>query len=124
MLGSSFPMCTSERLKGIDVFVVVSQTGSFTSAADKLNVSNSAISKSVSRLERRLSVKLFHSTTRRLVLTEAGTVFYKTVRVCSTSLSRLNIPSVMSKVRSPVAYELTFLRLTGGGMLCQPSSIW
>ncbi|MBF8644017.1 LysR family transcriptional regulator [Pseudomonas pudica] len=79
-------MFTSERLKGIDVFVAVSQTGSFTSAADKLSVSNSAISKSISRLERRLSVKLFHRTTRRLSLTEAGKVFYKT---CSRVLDKL-----------------------------------
>ena len=71
-------MFSSERLKGIDVFVSVADLGSFTAAAERLNLSNSAVSKGVARLEARLGVRLFQRTTRRLALTDAGQTFYRT----------------------------------------------
>lgn len=69
-------MLSSERLKGIDTFVQAAETGSFTAAAERLNLTNSAVSKSVARLEQRLGQRLFARTTRRLALTEAGAAFY------------------------------------------------
>lgn len=71
-------MFSSERLKGIDVFVGVVERGSFAAAAERLNLTSSAVSKSVARLEGRLGTRLFTRTTRRLALTDAGTVFYQT----------------------------------------------
>ncbi|SDT08790.1 DNA-binding transcriptional regulator, LysR family [Pseudomonas asplenii] len=79
-------MFSSERLKGIDVFVAVTDLGSFTAAAKRLNLTSSAVSKSVARLENRLATQLFSRTTRRLALTEAGAVFYKT---CTSVLADL-----------------------------------
>jgi len=79
-------MFSSERLKGIDVFVAVTDLGSFTAAAKRLNLTSSAVSKSVARLENRLCTQLFSRTTRRLALTEAGAVFYKT---CTSVLADL-----------------------------------
>lgn len=75
-------MIPSERLKGIEAFVVSADTGSFTAAAGRLNLTNSAISKSVGRLEARLGIRLFERTTRKLSLTDPGAAFYATcVRV-------------------------------------------
>lgn len=71
-------MQPAERLKGIDVFVSVVERGSFASAAERLNLSSSAVSKSIARLEKRLQSRLFARTTRKLVLTDAGSVFYQT----------------------------------------------
>lgn len=71
-------MFSSERLKGIDVFVCVADFGSFTAAAEKMNLTASAVSKSIARLEKRLGARLFQRTTRRLSLTEAGGAFYRT----------------------------------------------
>ncbi|UBM27753.1 LysR family transcriptional regulator [Pseudomonas sp. p1(2021b)] len=79
-------MFSSERLKGIDVFVAVADVGSFTAAAERLNLTSSAVSKSVARLEARLGARLFNRTTRTLSLTEAGSVFYTT---CTSVLSDL-----------------------------------
>ena len=79
-------MFSSERLKGIDVFVCVSDVGSFTAAAARLSLSSSAVSKSIARLEGRLQTRLFHRTTRRLSLTDAGAAFYRT---CSGVLADL-----------------------------------
>ncbi|SEL40360.1 DNA-binding transcriptional regulator, LysR family [Roseateles sp. YR242] len=72
------PMHPSERLKGIDVFVTVVDAGNFTAAADRLNLTNSAVGKSVARLEARLGVRLFERSTPRLALTDAGQAFYRT----------------------------------------------
>ena len=56
----------------IAVFVRVVELGSFTKAADALEISKAAVSKYVNRLEQRLAARLLHRTTRRLALTEAG----------------------------------------------------
>jgi DNA-binding transcriptional LysR family regulator len=71
-------MIPSERLKGIDVFVSVVERGSFASAAERLNLTSSAVSKSIARLEKRLQARLFARTTRKLALTDAGKLFYDT----------------------------------------------
>lgn len=64
-------------LDDVSVFVKVVDSGSFTDAAEQLELSRSVISKYVSRLEQRLGVRLLHRTTRRLSLTEAGQLFYQ-----------------------------------------------
>lgn len=75
-------MTPSERLKGIDAFVMTADAGSFTAAAQRLHLTSSAVSKSVARLEARLGIRLFERTTRRLALTDAGMAFYRScVRV-------------------------------------------
>ncbi len=60
----------------IAVFVRVVDLGSFTKAADALEISKAAVSKYVNRLEQRLDARLLHRTTRRLTLTEAGQALY------------------------------------------------
>lgn len=71
-------MPAPEALSDIAVFVAVVKSGSFTSAADALELSKSQVSKCVNRLEARLGARLLHRTTRRLRLTEAGTALYET----------------------------------------------
>lgn len=66
-----------ENLTDIAVFVQVVDSGSFTAAAERLELTRSVISKYVSRLEDRLKVRLLNRTTRRLSLTEAGQIFYE-----------------------------------------------
>lgn len=58
------------------VFVKVVQAGSFSAAARQLGLPTSTISTRISRLEKRLGITLLQRTTRRLNLTESGTVYY------------------------------------------------
>ncbi|MFE8596272.1 LysR family transcriptional regulator [Archangium violaceum] len=61
-----------EPLSAIEAFVRSAELGSFSAAARKLVLTPAAVSKSVARLEDSLGVRLFHRTTRKLKLTEAG----------------------------------------------------
>ena len=61
-----------ERLTGLIAFARAGSLGSYTAAARSLSISPSAISKSIQRLEQRLSVSLFTRTTRSLALTPEG----------------------------------------------------
>lgn len=63
-------------LSEMAVFAAVVEAGGFTAAARALGLSKSAVSKQVARLEARLGARLLQRTTRRLSLTEAGTVFH------------------------------------------------
>lgn len=83
---NSLIMHPTERLKGLETFVAVAEAGSFTAAAQRLNLTNSAVGKSIARLEDRLGKRLFERTTRRLALTEAGDAFLK---VCLRVLEEL-----------------------------------
>lgn len=66
----------TDRLTGISAFVQAAEAGSFALAADRLNLTRSAIGKSIARLEERLATRLFVRTTRRQALTADGQAFY------------------------------------------------
>lgn len=57
-------------------FTTVVEKGSFTKAADTLDVSTVAVSKQISQLENHLKITLFERSTRNLKLTTAGQTFY------------------------------------------------
>jgi len=59
------------------VFVKVVDAGSFSAAARLLGLPTSTVSTRVARLERRLGVTLLQRTTRRLNLTDAGSLYYQ-----------------------------------------------
>ncbi|MFP2769138.1 LysR family transcriptional regulator [Oceanisphaera sp. KMM 10153] len=62
-----------DRIDAMRAFVAVVSEGSFSRAAERLDLSPQLVSKYVSRLEQRLGVRLLNRTTRRVHLTEAGT---------------------------------------------------
>ncbi|MGQ0671558.1 MAG: LysR family transcriptional regulator [Hyphomicrobium sp.] len=61
------------------IFHAAAAAGSFTNAGEALHLSQSAISRQVSALERDLKVVLFHRHARGLVLTEQGELLFRTV---------------------------------------------
>lgn len=65
---------------GIEAFVSVAEQGSFSRAASHLNVSQTAISHRLRKLEQSLDLQLFNRTTRQVTLTEAGADLFPKAR--------------------------------------------
>ncbi len=61
----------------LTIFIQVIESGSFSSAARHFNMAPSAISRQISHLEKELGARLFHRTTRKQSLTEAGEIYYQ-----------------------------------------------
>jgi DNA-binding transcriptional LysR family regulator len=64
---------------GITVLAAVAESGSFVRAADALGLSPSGVSRAVSRLEKRVGVRLLDRTTRSQTLTDEGQRLYNLV---------------------------------------------
>jgi DNA-binding transcriptional LysR family regulator len=64
-------------LNEIAIFIRVVQTGSFTQAAQQLQMPKSTVSSKISALEKRLGVTLIQRTTRKLNVTSAGQAYFK-----------------------------------------------
>ena len=62
----------------IRIFYTVAEAGSFTRAGDDLGLSQSAVSRQISALERELKAPLFHRHARGLILTEQGDLLFRT----------------------------------------------
>ncbi|MEB8680643.1 DNA-binding transcriptional regulator YafC [Cronobacter malonaticus] len=62
------------------IFVAVVESGSFSRAAEQLNLANSAVSRAVKKLEMKLGVSLLNRTTRQLSLTEEGERYFRRIQ--------------------------------------------
>lgn len=82
----------NDRLSGVSVFVEAVEADSFSAAAQRLNLSRSAVGKTIARLEERLGARLFHRTTRSQALTEDGQAFYER---CLRALDELRAGEAM-----------------------------
>lgn len=67
----------TNSLGDIAVFVAVVESGSFAAAAEQVNLTRSAVAKTIARLEAGLDVRLFHRTTRSQNLTLDGQTYYE-----------------------------------------------
>lgn len=100
------------KWEGISEFVYVAEYESFTRAAKELSISIAQVSRQVSALEKRLNIKLFYRTTRKISLTEEGRVFYKHCRgvldgldAAEQAISSLqSTPQGKIKLTAPVTY--------------------
>ncbi len=99
------------------VFHAVAEAGSFTHAGEKLNLSQSAVSRQISALEESLSVPLFHRHARGLIPTEQGELLLKTARDVFTKLATTEAllteskeqPRGPLKITTTVAFGSTWL---------------
>ncbi|MSO99193.1 MAG: LysR family transcriptional regulator [Rhodospirillaceae bacterium] len=86
------------------VFHAVAKAGSFTNAAEMLNLSQSAVSRQISALESSLEVSLFHRHARGLILTEQGDLLYKTVHDVFAKLN--NVEDMLTEIKNNPQGEL------------------
>jgi len=97
---------------GINEFVAVVETQSFTKAAQQLNTSVAQVSRKVASLEKRLASKLLLRTTRKITVTEAGLHYFQHCRSlveglkqAELALSALSqVPTGILKVTAPITY--------------------
>ena len=99
------------------IFHAAAEAGSFTHAGDSLHMSQSAVSRQVSALERDLKVTLFHRHARGLVLTEQGELLHRTtsdvinkLHTAETLLSdTTSKPSGELRITAPVGFGTIWL---------------
>jgi len=68
------------RSDELEILLAVVDHGSFSAAADALNIQVAKVSRVLSKIEKQLGVTLLNRTTRRLQLTEEGLYFVDSVR--------------------------------------------
>ena len=66
-----------DRLLGMQLFIRVVETGSFSKASTNLGITQPTATKYVAALEQRLGVRLFHRSTRGVTPTEVGSRYYE-----------------------------------------------
>ena len=105
------------KLQAMEVFVQVVDCGSFTKAADALQLPKATVSTLVQSLETTLSAKLLHRTTRQVTVTSDGAAYYERcvrilsdVRDAEESLSRHRLsPSGRLRVDAPTGLSSEIL---------------
>jgi len=97
-------------LNQVGAFVRVLELGSFTQAARSLGLPKSSVSRRVGALERALRVRLLQRSTRKLVPTEAGRVYFERARAALSGLADASaaVTDMSREIAGPV-------RFTAGG---------
>lgn len=101
-----------KNLNSIAVFVRVAESCSFTAAAQRLGMSASGVSKSISHLEEELGVRLVNRNTRKASLTAEGSGFFEHCRRLLSELDEAEAaltyartePRGRLRVQAPVAF--------------------
>lgn len=104
------------------IFHTAAEAGSFTHAADKLGMSQSAISRQVSALEDDLNLKLFIRHARGLVLTEVGEQLFRTAHRMHWELQQ--VETQMSESQDVPAGPLLVTTTVGFGSSWLASRIY
>ncbi|MNU44454.1 HTH-type transcriptional regulator DmlR [compost metagenome] len=66
-----------DHLADVEVFLIVAEKLSISATAIHLSTTPSVISRTITRLEKKLGIQFFRRTTRHLSLTEAGQLYYE-----------------------------------------------
>jgi LysR family transcriptional regulator for bpeEF and oprC len=107
-----------DRLWGMEVFVRVADCGSFSRAAESLDLANATVTACVRNLERHLDVPLIDRDTRRLRLTEEGQALLLRARELLESAARIEdeIRSSAGQLRGQLHIEAPIS--LGQALLC------
>jgi DNA-binding transcriptional LysR family regulator len=96
------------ELQQMRYVLAVAETNSFTRAAERCLVVQSALSHQIARLERELGARLFERTSRRVRLTPAGAAFLPAARQCLDAAERAaaEVAAAVGEVRGRLAVGL------------------
>ena len=79
-----------EQFSALRLFFSVVDTGSFSAAGELRGISTSVVSRQIAALEAELGIRLLKRSTRRVALTEAGSLYLTRVRGLLTELEETN----------------------------------
>lgn len=74
------------NLKGLAIFALVVEEGSFSGAAARLHLHRSAVSEQINKLEANLNIRLLQRTTRQMKLTKEGELIYPSAKLILSGL--------------------------------------
>lgn len=103
-----------DRLTQMATFVKAVELGSFSAAAEELNLSPQLVGKQVKMLEQHLGVSLLNRTTRRQSFTDFGRAFYSRAKLiladmqAAESLAAMTrgVPSGRLRINAPVTFGM------------------
>jgi DNA-binding transcriptional LysR family regulator len=100
------PTANGLDLNQVQAFVRVMESGSFTAAARALGLPKSSVSRRVSALEQSLRVRLLQRSTRKLVLTEAGRLYFERARAALGGLAEASdaVSDMGQEVAGPIRF--------------------
>lgn len=92
------------ELSGMKTFVTIAELGSFSKAAEQLNLTQSALTRKIKKIETNLNISLFERTTRNVSLTPAGKMLLPKARALIASLDAaiFNISDLTSQLHDTV----------------------
>jgi DNA-binding transcriptional LysR family regulator len=101
-----------DKLRSMETFIAVVESGSFTGAAARLEMSAVMVGKYVALLESQLGTRLLERNTRRQSLTDAGRVYFdeakrvlEQVAIAESAVERLRAaPSGTLRVTAPTSF--------------------
>jgi DNA-binding transcriptional LysR family regulator len=109
------------ELRHLEYFVAVAAELNFSRAAQRIHVVQSALSASVSRLEKELGVELFDRSKRQITLTAAGEVFLEHAREVIHTAHRAR--TSVDAFRDQLAGTVTLGTLMSWGTLNLPAAL-
>ena len=92
-----------DRLEAMSTFMAVVETGSLSAAARRLNTPLPTVSRKISELESHLRTKLFNRSSRKLVLTDAGSTYVDACKAFSRTLRKPSAPPPANTPRRPAS---------------------
>lgn len=106
----------------VRIFHAVAGAGSFTKAADRLGLSQSAISRQIGALEETIGTPLFHRHARGLILTEQGEILLQTAEEVAKKIA--TVETTLGEVRDEAAGHLRVNTTVGLGTVWLTSHLY
>lgn len=107
----------TDKLNAMKIFRRVAELGSFTRAADDLDITAATVSKHIAFLERDVDTRLINRTTRRMNLTDAGLAFLSRTQALLDDLEEAELeargfqaePKGSIRLNVPMSFGLTHI---------------
>jgi DNA-binding transcriptional LysR family regulator len=88
-----------DRLQGMQLFIRVVETGSFSKASADVGLTQPTATKHVAAIEQRLGARLFHRSTRGVTPTEIGLLYYEKCRLIAREVEEADNLAALQQSR-------------------------